>query len=47
MVTDKLAVNVGENPQDIADLLKIADAKEPAAMAMHTSARARQRAERA
>jgi sn-glycerol 3-phosphate transport system substrate-binding protein len=38
MVTDKLAVNVGENPQDIADLLKIADQKEPAAMAIHTSA---------
>lgn len=38
MVTDKLAVNVGENPQGIADLLKIADEKEPAAMAIHTSA---------
>jgi sn-glycerol 3-phosphate transport system substrate-binding protein len=38
MVADKLAVNVGENPQDIADLLKIADQNEPAAMAIHTSA---------
>ncbi|MDQ1424046.1 MAG: sn-glycerol 3-phosphate transport system substrate-binding protein, partial [Acidimicrobiaceae bacterium] len=38
MVADKLAVNVGENPQGIADLLKIADASEPAAMAIHTSA---------
>jgi sn-glycerol 3-phosphate transport system substrate-binding protein len=38
MVKDGLAINVGNNPQNTADLLKLADPKEPAAMTIHTSA---------
>jgi len=38
MVADGLAVNVGENPDGTADLFKLADATEPAAMTIHTSA---------
>lgn len=38
LVEDGLAVNVGENPDGIEDLLKMADATEPAAMTIHTSA---------
>jgi sn-glycerol 3-phosphate transport system substrate-binding protein len=38
LVTDGLAVNVGENPDGLDALLKMADANEPAAMAIYTSA---------
>ncbi len=39
MITDQLAVNVGDNSQSGYDnLLKMADAKEPAAMTINTSA---------
>jgi sn-glycerol 3-phosphate transport system substrate-binding protein len=37
-VTDGLAVNVGQNPDGTADLLKLADPDQPAAMTNHTSA---------
>jgi sn-glycerol 3-phosphate transport system substrate-binding protein len=38
LVTDGLAVNVGENPDGLDALLKMADQNEPAAMAIYTSA---------
>ena len=38
LVADGLAVNVGENPDGLDALLKMADANEPAAMAIYTSA---------
>ena len=38
LVDDGLAVNVGENPDGLDALLKMADANEPAAMAIYTSA---------
>jgi sn-glycerol 3-phosphate transport system substrate-binding protein len=38
LVDDGLAVNVGENPDGTAGLLKMADATEPAAMTIYTSA---------
>jgi sn-glycerol 3-phosphate transport system substrate-binding protein len=38
LVADGLAVNVGENPDGLDALLKMADTTEPAAMAIYTSA---------
>jgi sn-glycerol 3-phosphate transport system substrate-binding protein len=38
LVTDALAVNVGQNTDGTQDLLKLADPQEPAAMTNHTSA---------
>jgi len=38
MINDGLAVSVGDNASGTDDLIKIADEKEPAAMAIHTSA---------
>ncbi|CAB4363046.1 MAG: extracellular solute-binding protein [Actinobacteria bacterium] len=38
MINDGLAVSVGDNAGGQDDLLKLADAKEPAAMSIHTSA---------
>jgi sn-glycerol 3-phosphate transport system substrate-binding protein len=38
MIKDGLAYNVGNNPQNTADLLKLADPTQPAAMTIHTSA---------
>jgi sn-glycerol 3-phosphate transport system substrate-binding protein len=38
LVIDGLAVNVGQNPDGTADLLKLADPDQPAAMTNHTSA---------
>ncbi len=38
MLNDGLAVNVGQNLDNISDLLKLADPNEPAAMTIHTTA---------
>jgi sn-glycerol 3-phosphate transport system substrate-binding protein len=38
LVADGLAVNVGENPQGTDNLFKLADASEPAAMTLYSSA---------
>ena len=47
MVTDGLAVNVGDNTDGFDDLLKLADPQQPAAMTIDTSASLVERAHRA